>query len=88
MIKFTDHKGHYIEAVEVLTVDTKYLVKISNELADSMENHEEGEEDDDFVMDIEVPIIDLDKENLRDDVDDVDDVKEVDNIKYLNDDDK
>jgi len=85
VIKFTDHKGHYIEAVEVSTVDTKYMVKISNELVDSMENHED---DDDFVLDIEVPVIDLDKENLKKNVDDVDDVKEVDNIKYLNDDDK
>ena len=86
VVKFMDHKGHYIEAVEVLTVDTKYLVKISNELVDSMENHEE--EDDSFVRDIEVPIIDLDKENLKKNIDDRDDVKKIDNHKYLNPEDK
>ena len=63
VVKFTDHKGHYIEAVEVSTIDTKYMVKISSELVDSMESHEE--EDDSFVRGIEVPVIDLDKENLK-----------------------
>ena len=41
IIKFTNHKGHYIEAVEVSTEDSIYLVKISDELVDSMENHED-----------------------------------------------
>ena len=86
IVKFTDHKGHYIEAVEVSTFDTKYMVKISNELVDSMESHEE--EDDSFVLNIEVPIIDLDRENLKDNKDDVDDVKKIDNIKCLSDEDK
>lgn len=86
IVKFTDHKGHYIEAVEVSTKDTKYMVKISNELVDSMENHEE--EDDNFVRDIKVPIIDLVKENLKEDIDAVDDVKKIENNKYLNREDK
>ena len=41
IVKFTNHKGKYVEAIEVSTKDTIYLVKISNELVDSMENHEE-----------------------------------------------
>lgn len=41
VVKFTNHKGQYIEAVEVSSPDTLYLVKISNELVDSMESHEE-----------------------------------------------
>jgi len=86
IVKFTDHKGHYIEAVEVSTVDTKYLVKISNELVDSMENHEE--EDDKFVHDIKVPVIDIDQENLKENIDDRDDVKNIDNLKFLNPEDK
>jgi len=86
VVKFTDHKGHYIEAVEVSTIDTKYMVKISNELVDSMESHEE--EDDSFVRDIQVPVIDLDKENLKKNIDDRDDVKKIDNLKYLNPEDK
>ena len=43
IIKFTNHKGKYIEAVEVSTSDTIYLVKISDELVDAMESHEEDE---------------------------------------------
>jgi len=65
IVKFTDHKGHYIEAVEVSTKDTKYLVKISNELVDSMESY--GEEDESLVNDIDESIIDLDIENLKKD---------------------
>lgn len=57
VIKFTNHKGQYIEAVEVSTEDTKYLVKISDELVDSMEAHED-EEDDSFDIDIEEAAID------------------------------
>jgi hypothetical protein len=41
IIKFTNHKGQYIEAVEVATEDTMYLVKISDELVDSMESHDD-----------------------------------------------
>jgi hypothetical protein len=41
VIKFTNHKGQYIEAVEVRTDDTIYLVKISDQLVDSMVNHED-----------------------------------------------
>jgi GTPase Era involved in 16S rRNA processing len=40
VVKFTNHKGQFIEAVEVSNEDTIYLVKISNQLADSMDNHE------------------------------------------------
>ncbi|WP_457617159.1 hypothetical protein [Lutibacter sp.] len=40
IIKFTNPKGKYVEAVEVRTDDTIYLVKISDELVGSMENYE------------------------------------------------
>jgi hypothetical protein len=43
IVKFTNHKGQYIEAVEVSTGDTMYLVKISNELVSSMEGYDEDE---------------------------------------------
>lgn len=49
IIKFTNHKEKYIEAVEVSTGDTMYLVKISDELVDSMESH-----DDDDIVDSEI----------------------------------
>jgi len=71
VIKFTNHKGQYIEAVEVSTEDTKYLVKISDELVDSMEAHED-EDDDSFDIDIEEAAIDPSVE-LEGEVDDDED---------------
>jgi len=68
VIKFTNHKGHYIEAVEVSTEDTKYLVKISDELVDSMEAHED-EEDEDFSLEIEEVAIDIPDADLDEDLD-------------------
>ncbi|PHQ57256.1 MAG: hypothetical protein COC16_01530 [Lutibacter sp.] len=44
IVKFTNHKGQYIEAVEVSSGDTMYLVKISKELESSMEIHNDGED--------------------------------------------
>lgn len=87
IVKFTNHKGHYIEAVEVSTEDTKYLVKISDELVDSMENHEE-EEEDNFVLEIEEPNLDLDEIDLEDDdISDVDEVEEMEDIEDLDEED-
>lgn len=56
IIRFTNHKGQYVEAVEVATEDTIYLVKISDELVDSMENFYEEEEDDIIERDIEIDL--------------------------------
>ncbi|WP_372792527.1 hypothetical protein [Lutibacter sp.] len=68
IIKFTNQNGHYVEAVQVSTSDTIYLVKISDELVDSMENHDEDEDDmlgseisDDLDLDLED--VDLDDED-------------------------
>ncbi|SNR76697.1 hypothetical protein [Lutibacter flavus] len=64
VIKFTNPKGKYVEAVEVSTEDTMYLVKISDELVDSMENYEEEEDitiNDD--LDIDVEGVDLEGDN-------------------------
>jgi hypothetical protein len=72
IIKFTNHKGQYIEAVEVSTEDTKYLVKISDELVDSMEAHEE-DEDDGFALEIEEVSIDIPEVDLDDEMVDGDD---------------
>ena len=41
IVKFTNHKGKFIEAVEVSTDDTIYLVKISDELVSSMESFDD-----------------------------------------------
>lgn len=56
IIRFTNHKGHYVEAVEVATEDTIYLVKISDELVDSMENFYEEEEEDIIERDLEIDL--------------------------------
>jgi hypothetical protein len=67
IIKFTNHKGQYIEAVEVSTEDTMYLVKISDQLVDSMESHEEEEEDVVVSDDLDIDVDDADLENDLDD---------------------
>jgi hypothetical protein len=51
IISFRNAHGERVEAVEVLTKDTKYLVKISEKLEYTMENYDESDykdfEDDD-----------------------------------------
>jgi hypothetical protein len=64
IIHFTNHKGKYVDAVEVKTEDTVYLVKISDELVDSMENYDENLPDDDLPDD-DLP--DIDEDLLDDD---------------------
>ncbi len=77
IIRFTNHKGQYVEAVEVATDDTIYLVKISDELVDSMENF--YEEEDMIVGDLEIDLdlnlkVPIEGENDLDDDDlDIDD---------------
>jgi len=61
IIHFTNKKGKYIDAVEVKTEDTVFLVKISDELVDSMESH------DDLIISEGVEEIELDEEELNDD---------------------
>lgn len=54
IVKFTNHKGQYIEAVEISSDDVIYLVKISDELATSMETFDEvipGELDESIQID-------------------------------------
>lgn len=62
IVKFTNHKGQYIEAVEVSTSETMYLVKISDELVDSMDNHEE-----EVIPEIIEEEIPIKEEDLNDD---------------------
>ena len=61
IIRFRNAKNELIEAVEVRTEDTIYLVKISTKLADRIENYDEDDE-----IEIE-PIADI---SLDDDDDD------------------
>lgn len=73
VIRFRNAKNELIEAVEVRTEDTIYLVKISTKLADRIENYDE---DDDIDVDVDAiaPVkgLDLD-DDINDDDDDDDD---------------
>lgn len=76
IIRFRNAQNELIEAVEVRTEDTIYLVKISTKLADRIENYDE---DDEIAAEIE-PIdegINLDDDDVEDDDDDdVDEYKD------------
>ena len=77
IIRFTNHKGQYVEAVEVSTEDTIYLVKISDELVDSMENFYEEEEEDVIERDLEIDL-DLNLKVPNDEDEDEDDDLNID----------
>ena len=70
IISFRNAKNELIEAVEVRTVDTIYLVKVSTKLSDRIENYDE---DDELLIDeVAEPIkgLDLDDDIDEDDEDD------------------
>ena len=46
IIRFKNIKNETVEAVEVRTEDTIFLVKVSTKLADRIENYEDDEDDD------------------------------------------
>jgi len=52
IIRFKNTKNETIEAIEVRTEDTIFLVKVSTKLADRIENYEEEETDDDLDLDL------------------------------------
>jgi len=72
IVRFKNAKNETIEAVEVKTEDTIYLVKVSTKLADRIENFDED--------DIDEPVDDLDalKDLEMDDDDDDDTPKKED----------
>ena len=71
IIRFKNHKDETIEAVEVRTVDTIYLVKISTKLSDRMVSFED---DDDVVVPLEgIKGLEIDDEDATDDDEDEDD---------------
>ena len=72
IIRFRNAKNELIEAVEVKTEDTIYLVKVSTKLADRIENYDEDDEIADEIEPI-IPMKGLDDEVDEDDEDDEDD---------------
>lgn len=70
VIRFKNAKNETVEAVEVRTEDTIYLVKVSTKLADRIENYDE----DDIIEDDVVVVPDEKIGALKDlDIDDDDD---------------
>jgi isocitrate dehydrogenase len=59
IIVFRNAQNEIIEAVEVKTEDTVYLVKVSQRLADTMENFDDDDDDGDYNDD------DSDDDNLE-----------------------
>ncbi|WP_264550954.1 DNA primase [Flavobacterium sp. N2038] len=78
VIRFRNAKNELVEAVEVRTEDTIYLVKISTKLADRIENYDE---DDDIDLDVDTiePVKGLDLDDDADDDDDDDNQDKPDN---------
>lgn len=74
IIRFKNHKDEKIEAVEVRTDDTIYLVKISTKLSDRMVSFDD---DDDIVVPLEaIKGIHLEDEEASDDGDEIDLLKD------------
>ena len=84
VIRFKNAKNETVEAVEVRTEDTIYLVKVSTKLADRIENFDE---DDDIDDDIE-PIAPIKGLDLDDDISDDDDEDEDNDKPDLDEDDE
>jgi DNA-directed RNA polymerase subunit delta len=73
IIRFKNIQNELIEAVEVRTIDTIYLVKISKKLQDRMVNY-------DYDFDVDLPPEGLEKEIVHELEEEDDDDDEVDNI--------
>jgi DNA-directed RNA polymerase subunit delta len=77
IIRFRNAQNELIEAVEVRTDDTIYLVKVSTKLASRMEKYDE-EDDIDSVIEPIVPLagLDDDEDASEDDDEDIDLLKD------------
>ena len=70
IVRFRNAKNELIEAVEVRTEDTIYLVKVSTKLADRIENYDEDDEIDNVLEPISGIELDDDDAIEEDDDDD------------------
>jgi DNA-directed RNA polymerase subunit delta len=84
IIRFRNAKDEMIEAVEVRTEDTIYLVKVSTKLASRIENFDEDDDLDDVV----VPIDAIKGLDLDDDIDDDEDEEKEEKIELDDEDDE
>ncbi|RRJ89028.1 DNA primase [Flavobacterium macacae] len=84
IIRFRNAKDEMIEAVEVRTEDTIYLVKVSTKLASRIENFDEDDDLDDVV----VPIDAIKGLDLDDDIDDDEEEEKEEKIELDDEDDE
>ncbi len=75
IIRFKNAQNELIEAVEVRTDDTIFLVKISTKLADRIENYDEDDEIDSEIEPIDEGIS-LDDDDIDDSDDDTNEYKD------------
>ncbi len=81
IIRFKNAKNETVEAVEVRTEDTIYLVKVSTKLADRIENYDEDDIiEDDVVVVPDEKIGALKDLDIDEDDDDEDDSTDSDDI--------
>jgi len=68
IVKFRNSQNELVEAVEVRTDETIYLVKVSTKLADRIENYDEDDEITNFIVPI-APVNGLDDDDDDDSLD-------------------
>jgi len=59
IVRFKNAKNETIEAVEVRTEDTIYLVKVSTKLADRIENYDDDDVEEDAAEDLELKDLEI-----------------------------
>jgi hypothetical protein len=72
IISFRNAKNETIEAVEVRTEDSIYLVKVSTRLENTMANYDEDDYDD---SDFNEPIVDIPEKEIEEEVDEEEEEK-------------
>lgn len=90
IIRFRNAKNELIEAVEVRTNDTIYLVKVSTKLSDRIENYDEDDEILNVVVEpikeIELEVEDTEDESEDEDLDTQDKDSENEDVENLEED--
>lgn len=77
IIRFKNAKNEMIEAVEVRTEDTVYLVKVSTKLADRIVNFDDEEEEDVVIPVDSINVKDIDLESDADDEEEEEEKKDL-----------
>ncbi len=77
IVKFRNAQNEMIEAVEVRTEDTIYLVKVSTKLANTMENYDEDDDlNEEGVAPIDKEVEINDDDEMDEDEDEIDPLKD------------